>query len=546
MKRKFTFFKFLALMGKSLPIYLFAMIVHMVGDNFLNLSLSYYINNLVDMAQLGDMSGFWKLTVTCIMISLIALLVFFVLGALYDIYAKRGNSYVQRMMIEKLFKLPMNYFDRHHSGEIVSKIMNDADTASQIFTSRLRRVTTPLMSVIVYIIPMYIISPILATCIVAMNALSLLVNSKYVPLMKNQGKKMSKCKSDLTETFLDIISCRELFKVFSGKDILINKFKDRNNENERISRNYWNNVAGLSAVNTFFDMVCTLGFLLVSIILVKNGMCTLGGVAAIYTLYGTFRFNFLQLGKYFPELINCIARADIVFDFLEEEEEMDDESENSEVTLSGPIEFKNVSFGYDDQMVVRNFSAKFNKNSSTALIGTTGCGKSTLIKLILKLYNPQGGEILINGRNLDTFGIQDIRDQIAYIPQNTFLFKGTIKENIRYGNLSATDEEIENAAKLANAHEFITNLPNGYDTLILDGGKNFSGGEQQRIAIARAFLKNAPCIIMDEATSALDNKNESDVIQAMKNIMRNKTAIVVAHRQMTIEACDDVCKCPCQ
>ncbi len=252
MRRRFTFFKFLALMGNSLPIYLFAMVVHMVGDNFLNLSLSYYVNNLVDMAQMGELSGFWNVTFKCIVISLMSLLIFFVLGAIYDIYAKRGNSYVQRMMIAKLFKLPMGYFDKHHSGEIVSKIMNDADTASQIFTSRLRRVTTPLMSVIVYMIPMYMISPVLSLCIVAVNALSLFVNSKYVPLMKSQGKEMSKCKSELTQVILDIISCRELFKVFSGADALICKFKKKNIENERTACNYWNNVAALSSINTFF------------------------------------------------------------------------------------------------------------------------------------------------------------------------------------------------------------------------------------------------------------------------------------------------------
>lgn len=549
MKRKYTFFKFLALMGKSLPIYLFAMVVHMVGDNFLNLSLSYYIHHLIDMAQIGDMSGFWNLTFICVMISLISLLVFFVLGALYDIYAKRGNSYVQKMMITKLFKLPMSYFDRHHSGEIVSKIMNDADTASQIFTSRLRRVTTPLMSVIVYIIPMYIISPVLATCIVVINALSLFVNSKYVPLMKSQGKEMSRCKSELTQVFLDIIACRDLFKVFTGTGLLVDKFKKKNIENEQISRGYWNNTAGLSSINTFFDMVCSLGFLLVSIVLVKNRMCTLGGVAAIYALYGTFSFQFLQLGKYFPELIHCIARADIVFDFMEEQEEEDNEKahvrpQNEETeNLSGTVAFKNVSFAYGEHTVLSNYSVKFNGNCSTALIGPTGCGKSTLIKLILKLYPLQAGEIMLDGKNIDSIGLEALRQKISYIPQNPFLFQESIRENIRYGNLSATDEDIVNAAKLANAHNFISKLPNGYDTLVLDGGKNFSGGEQQRIAIARAFVKKAPYLIMDEATSALDNKNESEVLSAMKNIMKNRTSIVVAHRKMTIDACDRVCEC---
>ncbi len=212
-------------------------------------------------------------------------------------------------------------------------------------------------------------------------------------------------------------------------------------------------------------MVCSLGFLLVSIVLVKNDMCTLGGVAAIYTLYGTFSFNFLQLGKYFPELINCIARADIVFDFMEEREEKDSDKVRVDVqnedtkNSSGTIEFKNVSFAYDERMVIRNYFAKFNGNSSTALVGSTGCGKSTLVKLVLKLYDLQAGEIILDGKNIDSIGREALREKIAYIPQNSFLFKESIRENIRYGNLAATDEDIVNAAKLANAHDFIMKLP---------------------------------------------------------------------------------------
>lgn len=536
MKYSQTFFRFLKLMGQALPLFLFAMIIHMVGDNFLYLTLSYFVNRLIDMAQMGSMDDFGKLLVTCIVANIVALIVFFVFGALYDIYAKKGNAIVQKMMIEKLLKLPMDYFDKHHTGEIVSKLMNDADTASQIFTSRLRRVTTPLMSVIVYIIPMIIMCPALAVCMVIINIVSLIINNRYIPKMKKIAKETSATKSQIVQKFMDTVNGRDYIRTYSGARLLLDRYNEENNKSANVSKKYWNNIAKLNSWNTFFDMVFALGFLLIAVLFVERGWCSIGKVAAIYTLYGTFSYNFLELGRYIPELINCIARAQIVFDYMEESEE---QVQGNLEFSSGKIELQDVSFGYNEKEVINHLSAEFEENKSTAIVGQTGCGKSTLIKLLMRLYLVPEEKISIGDKDINSIDIKSLRDNIAYVPQDTYLFQDTIRENIRFGNLKATDTDVEEAAKLANAHDFILGLPDAYETVLQDGGKNLSGGERQRIALARAFIKNAPILLMDEATSALDNNNETEIQTAIKKLIHGKTALIVAHRDITIDFCDE-------
>ncbi|MCM1325734.1 MAG: ABC transporter ATP-binding protein/permease [Bacteroidales bacterium] len=530
------FFRFLKLMGQALPLFLFAMIIHMVGDNFLYLTLSYFVNKLIDMAQAGSMEGLRELLIICIAANIAALAAFFVFGALYDIYAKRGNAIVQRMMIEKLLRLPMEYFDKHHTGEIVSKLMNDADTASQIFTSRLRRVTTPLMSVIVYIIPIIIMCPALAACMVFINILSLFVNNRYIPKMKKIAKETSTVKSRLVQSFMDIVNGRDDIRIYSGAGLLTERYQEENHKNAEAAKHYWDSTAKLNTWNTFFDMVLALGFLLIAVLFVERGWCSVGEVAGIYTLYGTFSYNFLELGRYLPELINCIARAQIVFEYMEESEE---QAQGDAEFSPGKIEWKEVSFGYHDKEVLHNLSAEFEENKSTAVIGQTGCGKSTLMKLLLRLYPVKDKKIYIGGKDINSINVMSLRKNIAYVPQNTYLFQDTIRENIRFGNLDASNADVEEAAKLANAHEFICGLPDGYDTILQDGGKNLSGGERQRLALARAFIKNAPILLMDEATSALDNHNETEIQAAMKELIRGKTALIVAHRDITIGFCEE-------
>ncbi len=549
-----VFCRFLSIMGKPLPLFLFAMIIHMVGDNLFNVTLSVFVKNVVEMAQSGDMSGFEQLLMWTVLAGIVSLAIFFVFGTIYDIEAKHGNAKVQRLVIEKALRMPMSYYDKHHSGEIVSKLLNDADVASQIFTSRLRRVTTPIMSVIVYFIPMFIMNYRLALCLLAVNILSLIVNSRFMEPMKNVGKTASDKKKNMTKNISTIVAGITHVKMYVGFRVLVNRFDNSVKEYSKTKKRSVRLSAGLATINTFFDMVCALGFLMLSIYFVNNHMATLGSIAAIYTLYGSFSYNFLELGKYLPELMNCIARAQVLFEYLESEEEVgvavvEQSDSRQEVVIkdSGAdfaVEFSEVSFGYggSETLLYDNFDMKIAKGESIAITGKSGCGKSTLFKLLLGFYKPYRGMIKIMGRGVDSDSMYDVRQCISYVPQNSYLFKMSVMENIRLGNTGATDDEVIEAAKAANAHDFIMKLPDGYNTIMNNGGNNLSGGECQRIAIARAFVKNAPIILMDEATASLDNKNDSLVQDAVRRLMGKSTALVIAHRPTTIAMCDGVIK----
>lgn len=583
----YVFCKFLGIMGKPLPLFLFAMIIHMVGDNIFNITIAVFAKNVVEMAQSRDTSGFLNLLLWLLAAGFVALLVFFIFGAIYDIEAKRGNAKVQRLVVEKALRMPMSYYDDHHSGEIVSKLLNDADAASQIFTSRLRRVTTPIMSVIVYFVPMIIMNWRLALCLLGVNVISLFVNAAFAAPMKAIGKETSQKKKSMTKDMSTVISGISTIKMYSGCNRLTDNFKSDIADYSNTKGKYVKMGSMLSGINTFFDVVCALGFLAASVYFVNIGLADLGSVAAIYTLYGSFSYNFLELGKYFPELMNCIARAQVLFEFLEQEEEaglaeyigesadedggMGDRCRADNVggisdnyradetggmwsagEMKGAVEFKNVSFSYynrikkenerangGERLLYDNYNMAIPSGKSTAITGKSGAGKSTLFKLLLGFYPIINGEISVAGKRLTPKSTGSIRNQIAYIPQKTHLFNMSVMENIRLGNENATDEEVKEAARLANANDFIMELPNGYDTELENGGNNLSGGEQQRLAIARAFVRKAPILLMDEATSALDNENERLVQEAVAKIMRNRTSIVIAHRPSTILSCEN-------
>ena len=266
----------------------------------------------------------------------------------------------------------------------------------------------------------------------------------------------------------------------------------------------------------------------------------MGELVAIYVLYTSFNFHFLQIGKYIPELNECLVYMRDLFEFLELEEEKEG---NTTIDYLEPllesesvISFRAVSFGYKEKTpILDNMSVDFESGIMTAITGRTGCGKSTLLKLILGFYPVNSGKIYLYGKGLGEIGWQKVREMIAYVPQEPYLYNVSIAENISYGKLGASTDEIIRAARAANAHEFIMRQQDGYNTIISEGGASLSGGERQRIAIARAILKDAPIIFMDEATSALDNESEKSINDFLSNRYQNKTIIIIAHRPTTIE-----------
>lgn len=346
----------------------------------------------------------------------------------------------------------------------------------------------------------------------------------------------------------------ETTKIFPTGRQLLNEYDVANEECYKLQKKTNVMSSALDSFNSLFDLLSGLAFLGVGVFFIAKNMVTLGELTAIYSIYGAFRFVVLEIGKYIPQLMNCVANAERIYEFLQLEEEPERYTGNddgkaggqSAVSADCALAARNVTFGYEDEKkVLDKFSMKITKGEFVAVTGKSGCGKSTLAKLILGFYRPKEGGFFIEGTSYGAMSLHELRDKIGYVPQEPYLFEASIAENIAYGMSSMAPENVPmekiiEAAKAANAHEFIMKLPKGYDTVPGERGNTLSGGEKQRIAIARAVLKNAPLLLLDEATSALDNESERLVNEAIERLCENRTTIMIAHRETTIARADRV------
>jgi len=533
-----TFVRFMKLLDKKLYLYSFVIIIMTISGALFYVISAYLLKGVLEIAQSKDTSGLARLITLNVIAGFISLLICWAGTIIYNIEGKRGTAVVQKLVFSKAMKLPMSYYENHHSGDFISKLLYDTNTATDIYRSRLRRLVAPIIIVIVYLIPMFTLSWQVTLCLLGVNIISLICNSIFVKPMKNIGSDLSKKNSAMTERLSNLLQGIEMTKIFSAGKQIVEKYEEANNNfaTSQKKKNIFS--ACLEGINAGFDLICSLAFLGVGIFYVEKGVTTIGSLTAIYAMYGAFSWQFLQIGRYIPELVNCISIAGRVFEFLDEEEEADTYNITG---ASGKeyIEFEDITFGYtEDRKILDHFSLSVKKGTSVAITGTSGRGKSTLAKILLGFYEPEEGRISIGGKSMQELGLKNLRDMIAYVPQEPYIYNVSIKENIAYGNVKATDDEIILAAKAANAHEFIEKQENGYDTIPGERGGKLSGGERQRIAIARAVLKNAPILLLDEATSALDNESERLVQEALDNLMKDRTTIMIAHRPSTIASAD--------
>lgn len=550
--------------GKRAWIYFGCIIAMAIFEGIFSVLGSLVIKELFALAQKGTLEGLSRLIIRTVIVGIvvIALSIWATVG--YNDEAKRAETKVNKMIFMKAMRLPMSYYENHHTGDFMSRLTHDSFLVGGIFGSKIRRTLMPILMTIVCLIPMFCLSFQVTVGLLGLNIILLCINMLMVGPMKKVGKQESLASKELTTRITNILQGIETLKIFSAKDTIIKEYDHANKQFSKIQKKSGYYGAILSAFNTAFNLLGLLLFLALGIYYIEEGIVTLGDLAAIYTLYGLFSWNFLQIGHYVPTLAHCIATAERMYEFWDLEEEPEaypmgaalqlqegeakQENELTQKDLSrtkerldrGYISFENITFGYEEgkQKILEDFNLSVEKGTSVAITGKSGRGKSTLAKILLGFYPIEKGNIYIDGKSVSELGLKKVRDLIAYVPQEPYLYDVSILENIRYGKKDATFEEIVAAAKAANAHEFILKQPDGYDTHVGERGSKLSGGEKQRIAIARAILKNAPILLLDEATSALDNESEYLVQEAIGKLMENRTTLMIAHRPSTIATAD--------
>lgn len=568
------FIRSMRVMGKKRFVYLGSIFVMSVTFALFGIMSSLLMKCVVDIAQTGEYERLGYSIAVIVAVGVISLLIYRVATIRYNVEAKRVYGDLSEKVLDAEMSLPYSYYEKHHSGEIVSKVSYDLTKMGDIYGSRLRRVVMPFLQVVAYLVPMFLLSWQLTMCLLAVNSVMMAIELLLLNPMHRISRELSGINTAMTNRLSDMLQGMEQVRMFSGGRGTVAKFRE---ENHRYEKKYGRKTlytACLEGSSKGFELLCSLVFLMLGIYYVDKGYTTLGALAAIYTMYASFSFQFLQIGKYIPELVGCLANAQNIFDFLDEVKEPANwyrengderiaetaqaethagqktkpaQAETTVVqTMQGmqtpnAVEIRTIRFSYTgEEDVLRNFTLEVKKGECVAITGASGCGKTTLSKLLLGLY-PLEGDICVNGMSMRESDLADLRRQIAYVPQEPYLFQGSIAENIRMGRPDATEKEIREAAMQAHAHDFIMEFPEGYDTTVGERGNNLSGGQRQRIAIARAILKDTSIILLDEATSALDNESEQAVNEALRNLQGQKTILMIAHRPSTIELADRVC-----
>ncbi|MDE6015853.1 MAG: ABC transporter ATP-binding protein/permease [Acetatifactor sp.] len=527
----------LGLLGKRLPLYLGAIVISALAQSGTRIANALIVKQIITAAQTGQISGVHLAVLGSFMLFVLCQMLWKFSIARYNTEGAKGVASLGKLVFSKVLRLPYAYYEEHHSGDFMSKLIFDTERVGDIYSSRLRRLATAILSSIAFLIPMLYYSAHLTFCLLALSMLAFLANSLLAGPMKRAGKALSQSVGALTEKLTNLLSGMEIVKLLPAKAELLADYRQANGRLFQVQQKSNLYTAVTEGLNNFFDLAGALAFLGLGVWFVSRGLVSLGGLAAVYTLYGSFRYQFLDIGKYFPQMMHCIANVERLREFLLQEEADLEPAYVHDKDLSAPaVSVEHVSFSYangaNGRPILTDVSLEVQKGICVAITGESGCGKSTLAKLLLGFYRPASGTIRVDG-------------PIAYVPQEPYLYQLSIAENIAWGKGNAESgevsrEEIIQAARIANAHDFIMKLPEGYDTIVGERGNTLSGGERQRIAIARAVLMNAPILLLDEATSALDSESEKLVNEAIRRVSQNCTTIMIAHRESTIAMADRV------
>ena len=441
---------------------------------------------------------------------------------------------------KKMNRLPMNYYESRTNGEILSRITNDVDTLQMSLNQSMTQLITSVTTLIGVFIMMLSINVWMTVAAVLILPVSMFIIQKVMKHSQKYFQAQQKYLGEVNGQIEENFGGHNVVKVFNKENDVVEEFEK---DNKKLYESAWKSQFFSGMMMPVMQFVGNLGYVMVALL---GGVFTIKGSIEVGDIQSFFQYirNFTQPIQQIAQVVNLLqssaAASERVFEFLEEPEEDQTVENPADITkLSGNVEFNHVKFGYNpDKIIIHDFSADIKDGQKIAIVGPTGAGKTTMVKLLMRFYDINGGSISIDGHNVKDFNRSELREMFGMVLQDTWLFSGTIRENIRYGRLDATDEEVVAAAKAAHIHNFIMQQPGGYDMVLDEETSNISQGQKQLLTIARAILADNRILILDEATSSVDTRTEMQIQKAMDNLMKGRTSFVIAHRLSTIKDAD--------
>ncbi|MCI8549667.1 MAG: ABC transporter ATP-binding protein [Lachnospiraceae bacterium] len=545
-----TMKKLISYMGRYkwgiLTVLIFAVgstVFNVIGPKILGQATTKIFNGLADKLSGGagiDFSGIGRILLILLVLYGISALCSFIQSFTMTTISQKVSFRMRKEMSEKINRLPMNYYDTRTYGEVLSRITNDVDTLGQSLNQSVTQMITSITMIIGVFIMMLSISPLMTVIAllilpVSMGLISFIIKRSQ-KFFRQQQEYLGRINGQVEENY----GGHTVIKVFNREDEVLREF---NETNEMLYQSGWKSQFFSGMMQPVMQFVGNLGYVAVAIVgsfLTIRGTIQVGDIQSFIQYVRNFTQPITQLAQVSNLLQSTAAAAERVFDFLEEgEEDQNVENPASLEGIEGNVTFDHVKFGYrPDKIIINDFSAEISAGKKIAIVGPTGAGKTTLVKLLMRFYDVNGGAIRIDGKDIRSFNRSELRELFGMVLQDTWLFKGSIMENIRYGKLDASDDEVIAAAKAAHAHHFISTLPDGYDLELNEEAGNVSQGQKQLLTIARAILADNKILILDEATSSVDTRTEERIQKAMDNLMRGRTSFVIAHRLSTIRDAD--------
>lgn len=442
---------------------------------------------------------------------------------------------------KKLSTLPLKYYDTNAFGDILSRVTNDVDTVANSLQQSIIQLGNSLFTFLTTMVMMFVISPTLAIIAIVMVPPIGIISGKIIKSSQKYFIGQQNTLGKLNGYIEEALSGHNIVKAFGNEKMVVEDFKAINEELYGYSKTSQFISSIIMPISTIVSNITYILVVFVWSLMAFAGKLTVGDLQAFLTYLRQFANPINQIANISNIIQSTVAASERIFELLDEEEETPDPQkplllpENS----TGNVEFKNVRFGYNaERVIINDFSLKVDSGHRIALVGPTGAGKTTIVNLIMRFYDINSGQILVDGTDIYSLTRHGLRENIGMVLQDTWLFKGSVMENIRYGRLGATDEEVMEAAKAARSHMFITQLPGGYNFMLTEDAANISQGQRQLLTIARAILKNPKILILDEATSSVDTRTELAIQQGMNTLMQNRTSFVIAHRLSTIRDAD--------